>query len=45
MNLTEEKLIAYADGEVSGEEMRAIEATLKARPDLQAFVEQQRALR
>jgi negative regulator of sigma E activity len=45
MNLTEEKLIAYADGEISSEEMRAIEATLKARPDLQAFVEQQRALR
>jgi len=45
MNLTEEKLIAYADGEVSGEEVHAIEAALKTRPDLAAFVEQQRALR
>lgn len=45
MNLTEEKLIAYADGEISGEESRAVEAALKTRPDLQAFVEQQRALR
>jgi hypothetical protein len=45
MNLTEEKLIAYADGEVSGEELRAIEAALRARPDLQTFVERQRALR
>jgi anti-sigma factor RsiW len=45
MNLTEEKLIAYADGEVSVEELRAIEAALKTRSDLRAFVEQQRALR
>jgi hypothetical protein len=45
MNLTEEKLIAYTDGEISGEEARAVEAALKSRPDLQAFVEQQRALR
>ena len=45
MNLSDEKLIAYADGEVSGEERREIEAALKTRPDLKAFVEQQRALR
>lgn len=45
MNLSEEKLIAYADGETSGEESRAIEAALKMRPDLQVFVEQQQALR
>jgi hypothetical protein len=45
MNLTEEKLIAYADGEISGEERHAIEAALKTQPDLEAFVEQQRALR
>lgn len=43
--LTDERLIAYADGEVSGEDARAIEAVLKTRPDLQAFVETQRALR
>jgi len=45
MNLTQEQLIAYADGEVSGEELRAIENQLKARPDLRLFVERQRALR
>ena len=45
MNLTEENLIAYADGEVSGDERRTIETALKTRPDLMAFVEQQRALR
>jgi anti-sigma factor RsiW len=45
MTLTEEKLMAYADGEVSGEELSAIEAELQTRPDLAALVEQQRALR
>ncbi|HTW36436.1 MAG TPA: hypothetical protein VMD53_17590 [Rhizomicrobium sp.] len=45
MNLTEEKLMAYADGDISGDELHAIEAALKTRPDLAAFVEQQRALR
>ncbi len=45
MNPTDEMLIAYADGELSGEEARAVEAQLRNRPDLQAFVERQRALR
>lgn len=45
MTLTEELLIAYADGEVSGDALRAIENELKTRPDLRLFVEQQRALR
>jgi len=45
MTLTEEQLIAYADGEVSGDDRRAIESELKTRPDLRLFVERQRALR
>ena len=45
MKPSEEQLIAYADGELSGEELRAVEAALKADPALQRFVAQQRALR
>jgi anti-sigma factor RsiW len=45
MNLTDEVLIAYADGELSGEELRAVEAGLKDHPDLAAFVARQQALR
>ncbi len=45
MNLTDEVLIAYADGELSGEELLAVEAGLKDRPDLAAFVARQQALR
>lgn len=45
MTVSEELLIAYADGELSGEEARAVEAELKTRPELHAFVERQRALR
>jgi anti-sigma factor RsiW len=45
MKLTDDMLIAYADDELSGEELRAVEAGLKDRPDLAAFVERQRTLR
>jgi negative regulator of sigma E activity len=45
MIVSEERLIAYADGELSGDEARAVEAELKSRPELRAFVEQQQALR
>jgi hypothetical protein len=42
---SEEQLIAYADGELAGEELRAVEAALKSDPSLQRLVAQQRALR
>jgi hypothetical protein len=45
MKPSEEQLIAYADGELSGEDLRAVEAALKTDPELQRFVAQQRALR
>lgn len=45
MDVSEELLIAYADGELSGEELRYVEDTLKTRPELRGFVERQRALR
>lgn len=45
MTISEEMLIAYADGELSGEEVRAVEAELKVNPKLQAFVDRQQALR
>ena len=45
MNPTEQQLIAYADGELPMDEMREVEAALKERPDLQAFVARQHALR
>jgi hypothetical protein len=45
MTHSEEQLIAYADGELSGEELREVERALKAEPDMQAFVERQQALR
>ncbi|HWU26865.1 MAG TPA: zf-HC2 domain-containing protein [Rhizomicrobium sp.] len=44
MDMSEALLIAYADGELSGEESRRVEAALESRPDLRAFVERQRAL-
>src|SRR5215469_1211915 len=45
MKPSEEQLIAYADGELSGEELRAVEAALRTDPALQRFVAQQRTLR
>ncbi len=45
MDVSEELLIAYADGELSGEERARVEAALASRADLQRFVEQQQALR
>ena len=42
---SEESLIAYVDGELSGEEAANVEATLRDRADLREFVERQRALR
>jgi hypothetical protein len=45
MRPSEELLIAYADGELSGEELRAVESALKSDPALQRFVAQQQALR
>ena len=45
MKPSDEQLIAYADGELSGEELRAVEAALRTDPALQRFVAQQRALR
>lgn len=45
MSLSDETLMAYADGELSGEEARRVEAELKTRPELAATVEKQRQLR
>lgn len=45
MKPSEEQLMAYADGELSGEERRAVEAALRADPELEAVVARQRALR
>jgi hypothetical protein len=42
---SEETLIAFADGELSGDEASQIEALLKDRPDLRKFVDRQHALR
>jgi len=44
MNLPMETLMAYVDGELTPEEARRVEAEIAARPDLKAFVDQQRAL-
>lgn len=45
MTISEELLIAYADGELSGEDARAVEAELKNMPELRVFVERQQKLR
>jgi hypothetical protein len=45
MTPDDETLMAYADGELSFEESRAVEAAIASRPDLKAVVEQQSALR
>jgi hypothetical protein len=44
MTLSSEELSAYIDGELAGEEARRVEAEIVARPDLRAYVEQQRTL-
>ena len=45
MTLSPETLSAFIDGELPFEEVRRVEAALKDRPDLRAYVEQQHALR
>lgn len=45
MTTETETLLAFVDGELPPEEMTRVEALLRARPDLDAFVEQQRRLR
>ncbi|MFT3907631.1 MAG: hypothetical protein QM718_15145 [Steroidobacteraceae bacterium] len=45
MNITDEQLMAYADGELEASERAAIEAALKLDPQLAARVERHRALR
>jgi hypothetical protein len=44
MTLTSETLMAYIDGELADEEARRVEAEIAARPELKAYVEQQRVL-
>lgn len=44
MTLSREDLAGYIDGEITGEEALRIEAELAGRPDLQAYVAQQRLL-
>lgn len=43
--MANETLMAFVDGELAPEEMTRVEALLRQRPDLEAAVEQQRALR
>ena len=45
MSVTEEELMAYADGELTGADKARIEAALADAPDLRAAVEKHRALR
>ncbi|MDE2149158.1 MAG: hypothetical protein KGJ55_04855 [Gammaproteobacteria bacterium] len=45
MTVSTEALLAYVDGELPAEEARRVEAEIATRPDLWAYVEQQRALR
>jgi len=45
MTLSNEILMALIDGELSPDEAARVEAELRARPDLAAYVEQQRELR
>ncbi len=45
MSVTNEILMAFVDGELSPDEARRVEAELRTRPDLAAYVEQQRELR
>jgi len=45
MTISDEMLIAYADGRLGGDELHLVEAALKTRPDLQAVVDRQHALR
>lgn len=45
MTISHETLMAFVDGELSPDETTRVEAELRTRPDLSAFVEQQRELR
>ena len=45
MNISDETLMAFVDGELSPDEMSRVEATLRQQPELEVKVEQQRALR
>jgi hypothetical protein len=45
MNLSPETISAFIDGELPPDEVRRVEAALRDRPDLSAYVEQQHALR
>ncbi|HEV2561205.1 MAG TPA: hypothetical protein VGT78_03600 [Rhizomicrobium sp.] len=45
MTISDETLMAFVDGELSPEEMSRVEAVLRQQPELEAIVEQQRALR
>jgi hypothetical protein len=45
MTISDETLMAFVDGELSPQEMSRVEAVLHQQPELEAMVEQQRALR
>lgn len=45
MTISHETLMAFVDGELAPDETVRVEAELRARPDLAAYVEQQRELR
>jgi hypothetical protein len=45
MSVQNETLMAYVDGELTAEESARVEAEIAARPELQAYVKRQRALR
>ena len=45
MTITNETLMALVDGELSPDEIQRVEAELRTRPDLAAYVEEQRELR
>jgi hypothetical protein len=45
MTISDEMLIAYADGKLGGDELHLVEAALKTRPDLRAVVDRQLTLR
>lgn len=45
MTISHETLMAFVDGELSPDEMARVETALRTRPDLSAYVEEQRELR
>lgn len=45
MTMTNETLMAYADGELTAEEMRSVEQEIAKRPELKSYIERQLELR